>query len=78
MMDRKRQPVIVGARCVFGDKRTVGIVRAVSDVPGPVRRFYKGAHRARCDDGAIENPDLRTNGCTISEWVDSAHIEMLP
>ena len=77
MTDRAGKTVTVGARVVFGQDRTVGVVRVVRELPGHMRPFFNATPRARCDDGAIDNPDLHTNGHTASEWVDSNHVEVI-
>lgn len=77
MKDAKGNTVTVGARCVFGDDRTVGTVRTVKKTNAIMRKCIRGDFMARCDDGTHDNADLRTNGHTASEWVGSAHIEVI-
>lgn len=72
MIDRKRQPVVVGARCVFGKGRVIGWVRDIR--PATPGIGLRGSFMVRCDDGPTAD-DARA--FTVSEWVDSAHIEML-
>lgn len=72
MIDRKKQPVVVGARVVFGKDRVVGWVRDIR--PATPGIGLRGSFMARCDDGPTAD-DARA--FTTSAWVDSNHLEVI-
>lgn len=73
MTDRKGRPVLSGGKCLFKAERgwCIGIVR-------DVRESGVWAGHARVDDGDPENEDLHSNGFSVSAWVPSEEIEVVP